>query len=272
MPEAQHLSGLRHCGQLLFRRDLGRCRVTLVASRLMSSGGRPLKVDEVEASRLFPLLTGRQCEELDGTSVASGQPDFKLLDSAGIQVGTLEVTQHTDQKAMATAGAANKVDWSLPAGLGTWRLDVEIGAQMGTIMNTVIPIVQQAAAADEDTVTRSGANATAMAPNKILRVRCLDPSGPDEVWPMVSPDGGATSRDVLADVAEQEVAANVSKLGPVSGLERHLLVWLRSTLDTFASVCREASGLLPHPSRWRCSIGLAPPFMKSCTTRLAFAT
>lgn len=191
----------------------------------MSSGGRSLKPEEIEAARLFPLLTGLRCEELDGSSPESGLPDFSLWDGR-TEIGTLEVTQHTNREALATIGAAAKLGRQLVGTVGTWRIDIEPSTQVRGLLARAQPLIESAVTAGETHVSRLGAVGPSLAVAGILHLTCLAPQGPDEALIIVSEIGGATSRDVLADAVEEAVAANSTKLGAAGGVERHLLVWL----------------------------------------------
>ena len=86
--------------------------------------------------------------------------------------------------------------------------------------------LQQAIVAGHSKVDPQGPAASMMASEQILQIACMDPTGADRTVVVVSEVGGATARDVLAEVAERAVSDNAAKLKPAQGLERHLLVWL----------------------------------------------
>jgi hypothetical protein len=207
----------------------------------VSSKGKKPPEEEVQAARQFHDLTGLVCEQLDGATGGSGQPDFSVLRTSsgclGItprrkEVGTLEVTRATHQPSRGLQGAMNK-----QASLGQhnlahtsrmWHVQVDPDASAKTVAADIQRIVDDMEQLGADRANRWEAVGKSLnfAASHITSVRRGDVHTPPRASLQVVGLGGSTSRDVLADVAEIEVANNSKKLQPARGLERHLWVWL----------------------------------------------
>jgi hypothetical protein len=237
----------------------------------MSAAGKPAAAEEVEASRLFELLTNSRCRELDGMAHGSGLADFTVVDADGTDIGTLEVTRATDQTSLATAGAMRNVKrWDLSGTTDIWHVTVVPGADAKTLRDKVQTIVDRLVADDIESVQRQQplGKELGLGSDRIVGVlRGPAASGGVGIASvMVSGPGGSTGRDILAEVAEAEFSKNANKMVAGGGRTAHLWVWLTweqpDGADVMAaSVRRGDPGPLPRTPHLalNCTIWLAVP-------------
>jgi hypothetical protein len=226
--------------------------------------------EEVDAARLFNLLTGLDCHQLDGAIEGENLADFMLASASGDLVGTLEVTQHTNPAARSTAGALDKYVRIDGSGLsGYWQVTVEVGVRAkGSLATEVEELLILLEVEGHDRVWSGDelGRSLRLDNNGIISAAKLSGCTRRGASVLCVDPGGTTSRDVLADVVEREVEKNQVKLQPSQGQQRHLLVWLEWACDDgadamAAAIRRQVPG--PAPRRpipnVNCTVWLAVP-------------
>lgn len=201
---------------------------------------------------MFSELTALTCCPLDGRAPGDNLPDFKILDH-GNQIGTLEVTRATDERALEAQGAVKDNRFELQRTSRTWSVMVEPTTIVKGLGGVIQQIVDHLERKGLDRVSRWQplGQKLGLANNGITCVARVPAATEPVASVMVVGLGGPTARDVLAEVAEREVAKNVKKVGPPSPLAGHLWVWLEFEAPDGASAMAYSiqDGLPGRPPR-----------------------
>ncbi len=193
---------------------------------MTASAKRP-SPDEEEAARRFAQLTGWTCRPLDAVVAVSGAPDFEVSSGAS-QLGTLEVTRAIDQATRGTQGVLSSKTFDLTGTSHMWHVQIEPTTPITGLLPAIQAIVDHLERAGEHSVNQwnSFGKGLGLAADGIRSVIRGPVDGTPRAGVIAVGSGGPTSRDVLAEVIEREVANNANKLVTAPPLEGHLWIWL----------------------------------------------